>query len=149
MEAGRAAESRKACSEALKIKDEPRLYCDRAEAYLLEDMYDEALIDFRTALEKDEGFSRAKEGMAKAQKLQKQAGKRDYYEILGVRRSATKKDIKKAYRKLALKWHPDKFTDEEEKKAPEKKFIDIAAAMEVLTDDEKRAKYDLERILDK
>ena len=40
-EAGRAMESRKACSEALKIDDEPRLYCDRAEAYLLEDMYDE------------------------------------------------------------------------------------------------------------
>ena len=64
-------------------------------------------------------------------------------------RSAIKKDIKKAYKKLALKWHPDKFTDEEKKKAAEKKFIDIAAAKEVLTDDEKRAKYDLERILDK
>ena len=87
--------------------------------------------------------------MAKAQKLQKQAGKRDYYKILGVKRSATKKDIKKAYKKLALEWHPDKFTDEEEKKAAEKKFMDIAAAKEVLTDDEKRAKYDLERILDK
>merc|ERR1711936_916875 len=104
--------------------------------------YDEALNDFRAALEKDEGFSRAKEGMAKAQKLQKQAGKRDYYKILGVKRSSTKKEIKKAYKKLALEWHPDKFTDEEEKKAAEKKFMDIAAAKEVLTDDEKRAKYD-------
>ena len=55
--------------------------------------------------------------MAKAQKLQKQAGKRDYYKILGVKRSSTKKEIKKAYKKLALEWHPDKFTDEEEKKA--------------------------------
>ena len=53
----------------------------------------QALKDFRTALEKDEGFARAKEGMAKAQKLQKQAGKRDYYKILGVKRSATKKEI--------------------------------------------------------
>ena len=102
----------------------------------------QALNDFRAALEKDEGFSRAKEGMAKAQKLQKQAGKRDYYKILGVKRSSTKKEIKKAYKKLALEWHPDKFTDEEEKKAAEKKFMDIAAAKEVLTDDEKRAKYD-------
>ena len=80
--------------------------------------------------------------MAKAQKLQKQAGKRDYYKILGVKRSATKKEIKKAYKALALEWHPDKFTDEEEKKMAEKKFMDIAAAKEVLTDDEKRAKYD-------
>jgi len=141
-EAGNAAESRKACGEAIKIEDEPRLYCDRAEAYLLEDMFDEAINDFRTALDKDESFSRAKEGMAKAQKLQKQAGKRDYYKILGVKRSATKKEIQKAYKNLALQWHPDKFQDEEEKKAAEKKFMDIAAAKEVLTDAEMRAKYD-------
>jgi len=141
-EAGRSVESRKACSEAIKIDDEPRLYCDRAEAFLLEDMFDEALNDFRTALEKDESFTRAKEGMAKAQKLQKQAGKRDYYKILGVKRSATKKEIQKAYKKLALEWHPDKFQDEDDKKAAEKKFMDIAAAKEVLTDADNRAKYD-------
>jgi len=141
-EAGNTVESRKACSDAIKIEDEPRLYCDRAEAYLLEDMFDEALKDFRTALEKDEGFARAKEGMAKAQKLQKQAGKRDYYKILGVKRSATKKEISKAYKKLALEWHPDKFQDEEEKKVAEKKFMDIASAKEVLSDPEMRQKYD-------
>jgi len=141
-EAGNAVESRKACSDAIKIEDEPRLYCDRAEAYLLEDMFEEAMKDFRTALEKDEGFARAKEGMAKAQKLQKQAGKRDYYKILGVKRSATKKEISKAYKKLALEWHPDKFQDEEEKKVAEKKFMDIASAKEVLSDPEMRQKYD-------
>lgn len=140
--AGNPLESRKACSEAIKIDDEPRLYCDRADAFLQEDMFDEALRDFRTALEKDEGFSRAKEGIAKAQKLQKQAGKRDYYKILGVKRSASKKEINKAYKKLAVQWHPDKFQDEDEKKAAEKKFMDIAAAKEVLTDPEMRQKYD-------
>ena len=54
------------------MDDQPRLYCERAEAYLAEDMYDEAISDYRAALERDEGFSRAKDGMAKAQKLQKQ-----------------------------------------------------------------------------
>merc|ERR1712115_346903 len=142
MMTGDTGGSKKSCTEAIRIDDQPRLYCERAEAYLAEDMFDEAISDYRAALERDEGFSRAKEGMAKAQKLQKQAGKRDYYKILGVKRSSTKKDIKKAYKKLALEWHPDKFTDEEEKKAAEKKFMDIAAAKEVLTDDEKRAKYD-------
>ena len=78
--------------------------------------------------------------MAKAQKLQKQAG--DYYKILGVKRSATKNEIRKAYKKLALMWHPDKFQDEEDKKVAEKKFVDIRAAMEVLTDADSRAKYD-------
>ena len=64
-----------------------------------------------------------------------QASKRDYYKILGLRRNAGKKEITKAYRKLAQKWHPDNFQDETEKKAAEKKFMDIAAAKEVLTDD--------------
>ena len=51
--------------------------------------------DFRSALERDEDFQRAKEGMQRAQKLQKQAKKRDYYKILGVKRSANKKEINK------------------------------------------------------
>jgi len=140
--AGNTVEARKACSDAIKIDDEPRLYCDRADAFLQEDMFDEAINDFRTALEKEEGFTRAKEGLGKAQKLQKQAGKRDYYKILGVKRSATKKEISKAYKKLAIQWHPDKFQDEEEKKTAEKKFMDIAAAKEVLSDADMRAKYD-------
>lgn len=49
-------------------------------------------------------------------------------------RNAKKQEIVKAYRKLAMQWHPDNFQDEEEKKQAEKKFIDIAAAKEVLTD---------------
>ncbi len=55
----------------------------------------QAVKDYRTALEKDEDLQRAKEGLARAQKLEKQASKRDYYKILGVKRSATKKDINK------------------------------------------------------
>jgi len=49
-------------------------------------------------------------------------------------RNAKKKQIEKAYRKLAVQWHPDKFQDEEEKKHAEKMFMDIAAAKEVLSD---------------
>lgn len=49
-------------------------------------------------MEIDESFNRAKEGLQKVQKLQKQAKKRDYYKILGVKRSASKKEIVKAYR---------------------------------------------------
>lgn len=139
---GDLPEARKSCSEAIKSQQEPRLYCDRAETYLDEDMYDEAVSDFRAALELEEDFGRAKEGLQRAQKRQKQAKKRDYYKILGVRKNARKREITKAYRKLAQKWHPDNFQDEEEKKAAEKKFMDIAAAKEVLTNDELRQKYD-------
>jgi molecular chaperone DnaJ len=65
--------------------------------------------------------------------------KRDYYEVLGVEKSADKDEIKKAYRKLAMKWHPDRNPDN---KAAEEKFKEAAEAYEVLHDDEKRQRYD-------
>ena len=72
MMTGDTTGSKKSCTEAIRIDDQPRLYCERAEAYLAEDMFEEAIGDYRAALEREEDFSRAKEGMAKAQKLQKQ-----------------------------------------------------------------------------
>jgi molecular chaperone DnaJ len=65
--------------------------------------------------------------------------KRDYYEILGVSRSATEKDIKAAYRKLARKYHPDVNPGD---KSAEEKFKEVSGAFAVLSDPEKRAKYD-------
>jgi molecular chaperone DnaJ len=64
--------------------------------------------------------------------------KKDYYEILGISKNATKPEIKKAYRKLALKYHPDKNPD----KSAEEKFKEISEAYAVLYDDEKRKLYD-------
>lgn len=65
----------------------------------------------------------------------------DYYEILGLDRNATEKEIKAAYRKLARKWHPDLHTGKD-KEAAEEKFKQVNEAYEVLKDPEKRAKYD-------
>jgi DnaJ family protein C protein 3 len=131
------------CNAALKIEKDPSILCDLAEALLGEEMYDDAVRSYQDALELDENLQRAKEGIERAKRLQKQAEKRDYYKILGVTRSATTKEITKAYRKMAQKWHPDNFAmNESERKIAEKKFIDIAAAKEVLTDPEKRAQFD-------
>lgn len=65
--------------------------------------------------------------------------KRDYYEILGVSKSATTDEIKSAYRKLALKYHPDRNPDNKE---AEEKFKEAAEAYEILSSSEKRAQYD-------
>ena len=65
--------------------------------------------------------------------------KRDYYETLGVSKSADTKEIKKAYRKLAVKYHPDKNPDN---KAAEAKFKEAAEAYDVLSSAEKKQKYD-------
>ncbi|MCC7277493.1 MAG: DnaJ domain-containing protein, partial [Chromatiaceae bacterium] len=64
--------------------------------------------------------------------------KRDYYEVLGVPRNASEADIKKAYRRLAMKFHPDRNPGEE----AEQKFKEAKLAYEILTDPKKRSAYD-------
>lgn len=66
--------------------------------------------------------------------------KKCYYEVLGIAKSASEADIKKAYRKLAIKWHPDKNPNDQE--AAAEKFKEIGEAYEVLSDKKKRQQYD-------
>ena len=64
---------------------------------------------------------------------------RDYYDILGVQKNSSQSDIKRAYRKIAMKYHPDKNPDNKE---AEQKFKEAAEAYSVLSDDTKKAQYD-------
>src|SRR5438046_8730601 len=66
--------------------------------------------------------------------------KRDYYEVLGVSRSASEDDVKKAYRKLALRYHPDR--NPEDRHEAEERFKEISEAYQVLSDPERRSLYD-------
>jgi DnaJ homolog subfamily C member 3 len=122
------------CTEVLDTYhvSDAEVLVNRAEAHILNEDYDAALADYQRAHETEDS-NRVNDGIKRVQKLIKQSKKRDYYKILGVRRTANKAEVLRAYRKLAIKWHPDKYEGENKIKA-EKMFIDIAAAKEVLTD---------------
>jgi DnaJ family protein C protein 3 len=122
-----------ACTDYLKdnANDAEALYY-RGQAYIDDEQLEKAQADCHRSNE-IENSQRAAECIDRINKLLKQRSKRDYYKILGVKRSADKNTIIKAYRKLAHKWHPDKY-EANEKEQAQKMFIDIAAAKEVLTD---------------
>lgn len=113
-----------------------------ADAMTGAEKFDEAVRTFQRAEEvAPEGEkNQAKQKIQKAQVALKQSKEKNHYKILGVPRTAAAQQIKKAYRELALKWHPDKNLDNKEE--AEKMFLDIAQAYEILSDAELKAKYD-------
>lgn len=132
------------CNKAIALNDSyAKAYLRRGEARMELGDYEDATRDFNRADQLDPMLG-AKERMRVANNEAKKAAHKDYYKILGVDKKVNDDDLKKAYRKLALKWHPDKNSQTEEKKAEaEKKFKDINEAYSVLSDPEKRKQYDL------
>ena len=152
----------KDCNNALRIDDEyVKVYTKRGNAYTNLETCEEkdcmsAIQDFEKAMELLERTASASGSSQDAQmkeiktrihetKIQmKQLKQKDFYKILNVSRNATQNEIKKSYRKMALKFHPDRQNNksDEEKEKAETLFKDVNLAYEVLSDETKKRKYD-------
>ncbi|XP_034946040.1 dnaJ homolog subfamily C member 7 [Chelonus insularis] len=141
---GRLNESIAECTEALKLdKNYLKAILKRGTCYMELQEYEEAVRDFDKACK----INKSRENrrlLMEAKEALKRSKKKDYYKILGVDKSASIEDIKKAYRKRALVHHPDRHSNasELEKKEQEKKFKEIGEAYSVLSDPKKRSRYD-------
>lgn len=127
------------CTESLRLNTKyAKAMRIRARAYLATERYEEAVSDFKSAIE----LSSHSEGEALKRELHsaeidlKRSKKKDYYKILGIEKTASSAEIKKAYRRESLKHHPDKGGDEE-------KFKLCNEAFGILSDDQKRRRYDM------
>lgn len=120
-----------------------KAYVRRAQCYTEVGKYEEAVRDYEFAATKEPENRDYAKNVNEAKKRAKQAAKKDYYKILGLQRSANDADVKRAYKKLALEFHPDKNTESEEsRKTAEAKFKDVSEAYAVLSDPQKRRRYD-------
>ena len=137
--------------EALKDVDEAinynpnyvTAYIRRALIYEEFKMFDDAKNDLQKAKELDPNNSKIDGYLNEINTKGDEARNRDYYKILGVSRSATQDEIKKAYRKMALKYHPDRNCESEQtKKIAQRKFEDVSDAYSVLSDPKKKEMFD-------
>ena len=120
-----------------------RGYIKRGNVYMELKMFDDARADFQKAKDLDPNVAGVEGYLNDANKSAEKARKRDYYAILGIDKNADEKEIKRAYKKMAMKYHPDRNSESEEsKKMAEKKFIDVNDAYSVLSDPKKRSMYD-------
>ncbi|XP_057475480.1 dnaJ protein P58IPK homolog [Actinidia eriantha] len=138
---GRGKDAVSSCTEALNIDEElVEALVQRGEAKLLIEDWEGAVADLKSAAEKSPQDMNIREVLMRAEKSLKLSQRKDWYKILGVSKTASVSEIKRAYKKLALQWHPDKNVDNREE--AEAKFREIAAAYEVLGDEDKRTRYD-------
>ncbi|CAH1125479.1 unnamed protein product [Ceutorhynchus assimilis] len=132
------------CTAALKLDDTYlKALLRRAKCYMDTEDFEEAVKDYEKAAKMEK--SRENKRLLQEAKLAlKKSKRKDYYKILGVERSATEDDIKKAYRKRALIHHPDRHSNasDAEKKEQEKKFKELGEAYGILSDPKKKTRYD-------
>jgi DnaJ family protein C protein 7 len=132
------------CSKTLAIKDDfVKAYLRRSQCYQQLEQWEEVVRDLESAAKLEPNSGDIQRQLKDAKLELKKSKRKDYYKILEIPKDADAETIRKAYRKAALRWHPDKNSETEEKKTmAEAKFKDITEAHEVLSDDQKRRRYD-------
>ena len=137
-------EAMKDADEAIKNNPNyPTAYIRRALIYEEFKMFDDAKADLSKAKELDPSNPKIEGYINEANQKADSAKNRDYYQILGINKNATPDEIKKAYRKLALKYHPDRNSESEQsKKIAQRKFEDVSDAYSVLSDPKKKQMFD-------
>jgi DnaJ homolog subfamily C member 3 len=142
-DAKRYEEAKDAVQKCLQLDgNSAQAYRVWGQVLMAAEQFEEAVHKFRKAHELSGGDKGIEDEIRKAEAALKQSKQKDYYKILGVPRNAKLKQIKKAYREQALQWHPDKHQGEESKEKAEEQFKLVAEAYEVLSDNDKRTKYD-------
>lgn len=138
------------CTKAIELDDSYiKAYARRAKSYMDKEDYEAAVMDYEKVYKLDKTKEHSQ--LLKDAKLElKKSKRKDYYKILGVSKTASDDEIKKAYKKRALAHHPDRFPNatEEEKSEEEKKFKEVGEAYAVLSDAKKRSRYDSGQDLD-
>ncbi|KAG5513587.1 hypothetical protein PMAC_001019 [Pneumocystis sp. 'macacae'] len=140
----RYTNSEKYCSLALDLNPRsiPALL-DKANMLMKNELYEEALSILTKANEYSQGQDNVvKEKYYLCQKLLRQSKKKNYYKVLGVKRDATSKEIKAAYRKLAKQYHPDKYRGSMSKEEVLRKMENINEAWNILSNPDLRQRYD-------
>ncbi|KAL5985796.1 DnaJ protein P58IPK B [Asimina triloba] len=130
---GRGKDALDSCTEALNINGElVEALAQRGEAKLLVEDWQGAVDDLNSATQMSPQDMTIREALMRAEKALKLSKRKDWYKILDVSKTASVAEIKRAYKKLALQWHPDKNVDNREE--AEAKFQEIASAYEVIRD---------------
>lgn len=125
-------------------KDYVKAYFKKGDILLSMEKYEEAIYEYNKVKEINPQTAGLKEKLKHAQLELKKSKRKDYYKILGIGKDAQEAEIKKAYKRAAVQWHPDKHTQngEEAMLEAEKKFKDIGEGYAILSDPKKRQMYD-------
>ncbi|KAJ9083633.1 hypothetical protein DSO57_1032774 [Entomophthora muscae] len=131
------------CNKALEIDPENiKSLVARSEMFIKQELYERAIEDLTKAYEASDKDQKIGEKLQKARLLLKQSKQRDYYKVLGVPRSASQRQIKAGFRKLAAQWHPDKYRGDLPKEKIQEKMAEINQAYEVLSNEELKQRFD-------